>query len=161
MVWCGVLCCVVVCCVVVWCGVVCCVFHSSLTRVTRQHAVGARRAVTKTEKQTNRLSASTSIRGCLVQRSNNSSDSVAGNGQLILARGGYLRLILLKASRADALITPEHCVLSLHRYREVHAAQFQHHVMPRCWATECEGCTIFHPTGMFVFARTCCTPSPR
>ena len=71
------------------------------------------------------------------------------------------RLILLKASRANALITPEHCVLSLHKDREVHAAQFQHHATPRYWTTECEGCTIFHPIGMYAPARTCCTPSPR
>ena len=78
-----------------------------------------------------------------------SSCSVAGSGQLIFARGGYLRLILLRASRADALIIPEH------------AAQFQHHVIPRYWATECVGCTIFHPIGMYDPARTCFTPSPR
>ena len=86
---------------------------------------------------------------------------VAGSGQLIFARSGYPRLILLKASHADALITPELCVLSLHRDREVHAAQFQHHVIPRYWATECEGCTIFHPIGMYAPARTCFTPSRR
>ena len=88
-----------------------------------------------------------------------SSHSVAGSGQLIFARGGYPRLILLQASRADALITPEKCVL--HSDREVHAAQFQHHVIPRYWATECEGCTIFQPIGMCAPARTCFTPIPR
>ena len=51
------------------------------------------------------------------------SRSVAGNGQLIFARSGCHRLILLKVSRADALITPEHCVLNLHKDREVRAAQ--------------------------------------
>ena len=99
--------------------------------------------------------------GAVRGHASSSSVAVAGNGQLILARGGYPRFVLLKASRADALITPEHCVLTLHRDREVHAAQFQHHVMPRYWATECEGCKVFHLIGMYAPARTCCTPSPR
>ena len=93
--------------------------------------------------------------------SSSSSAADAGNGQLILARGGYPRLILLSASRADDLMTPEHCVLSLHKDRDVHAAQVQHHVTPRYWATECDGCTIFHPIGMYAPARTCCTSIPR
>ena len=66
--------------------------------------------------------------GAVRGHSSSSSVSVAGNGQLIFARGGYPRLILLKASRVGALTTPEHCVLSLQKDREVHAAQFQHHV---------------------------------
>ena len=56
----------------------------------------------------------------------NGHSSISSCGQLIFARGGYSRLILLKASHA-----PEHGVLSLHRDREVHAAQLQHHVIPR------------------------------
>ena len=74
---------------------------------------------------------------------------------------GILALILLKASRATVLITPEHGVLILQSDREVHAAQFQHHVIPRYWATECEGCTIFQQIGMYAPARTCITPNPR
>ena len=74
---------------------------------------------------------------------------------------GYTRLILLRASPADTLMTPEHCALNLHKDRDVHAAQFQHHVIPRYWATECEGCTIFHPIGMYAPARTYCTSVPR
>ena len=73
---------------------------------------------------------------------------------------GYPRFILLSASRADDLMTPEHCALNLHKDRDVHAAQFQHHVIPRYWATECKGCTIFHPIGMYAPARTCCTSIP-
>ena len=87
--------------------------------------------------------------GAVRGHSSGSSVAGAGNGQLILARSGYPRLILLSASRAEDLMTPEHCVLNLHKDRDVHAAQFQHHVTPRYWATECDGCTIFHPIGMY------------
>ena len=99
--------------------------------------------------------------GAVSGHSSSSSVAVAGNGQLILARGGYPRLILLSASRADDLMTPEHCALNLHRDRDVHATQFQHHVIPRYWATECDGCPSFHPIGNYVPARTCSTAIPR
>ena len=62
-------------------------------------------------------------------------------------RGGHPRFIPLNASRADDLTTPVHRALNLHRNRQVHAAHFQHQVIPQYWATECKECAGVHPIG--------------